>query len=43
MTYNANKSYNIMVIGCKPQDMKTIHCVNLNNHPLLRNVNILII
>ena len=24
-----------MVIDSKPQDMKNIHCVNLNNHPIL--------
>ena len=33
ITYNTNKSY-CMVIESKPQDMKHIHCVNLNNHPL---------
>ena len=33
ITYNANKSY-CMVIDSKPQDIKNIHCVNLNNHPL---------
>ena len=31
--YQANKSY-YMVIDSKPQDMKSIHFINLNNHPL---------
>ena len=31
--YNYNKSY-CMVIDSKPQDIKNIHCVNLNSHPL---------
>ena len=33
-TSNVNKS-NCMVIESKPQEMKNIHCVNLNNRPLL--------
>ena len=33
ITYNANKSYR-MVTDSKPQDMKNIHCVNLNIHHL---------
>ena len=33
ITYNAYKSY-CMVIGSKPQNMKNIHYVNLNNHAL---------
>ena len=33
ITHNANKTY-CMVIDSKPQDMKYIHCINLNNHLL---------
>ena len=33
ITYNAKKSF-YMVIDSKPQDIKTVHCIHVNNHPL---------
>ena len=33
ITYNAKK-YFCMVIDNKPQDIKNVHCIHLNNHPL---------
>ena len=36
VTYNAKMSF-CMVINNKPQDMKNVHCIHLNNHPLPYN------